>query len=943
MRKSLLLTLGLALAATTTATAQSVEITADQAKSMYKATSMGRVSVHDPSIVYNPDDSYFYIFGSHRGQARTKTLQTWSSFTAPWGKVQSDGTIASGVSNSEAFSTQQVTEITIGGKTVSLQNFDAKAWSAAVSSGYSVDGNMWAPDIIWNEAMKKWCMYMSINGDKWASSIVLLTADEINGTYTYQGPVVISGFQWSTNSYKKTDLELVLGTLSALPDRYNQGNSWGTYWPNCIDPCVFYDEEGELWMTYGSWSGGIFILKLNKETGLRDYDYTYSSDYASKGASFTSDPYFGKKLAGGYYSSGEGSYVEHIGDYYYLFVTYGGLTSDGGYEMRVFRSSTPDGTYTDTKGNNARYTKYAKNFGVNSDTRGEKIIGAYDGWGFQTLGELAQGHNSIVHTADDQNLLVYHTRFNDGSEGHQVRVHQTYVNKDGWLVAAPFEYHNEETTDTDVKSKQPFAADDMLGEYSLLIHKYGLDYENREVVEPITIKLNSNGRITGDKTGKWELTDGTAYIKLTLGGVEYNGVVSEQEMDGQSIKAVCISAVASTNGHNIWAYKMRDDYALAYQINNMTMPVKSKQNVSSHLNLIDDLNLQTNIEYSWTSSDTTVISNTGRFNSEGLTEDEEITLTLRLTCGKYYYENPITVKAKADTTTTGDAWSGLVAYYSFDSTPFLNAYDENQKATKARETGGTVPGTETDNDRQSKFIHQWAAAAGSASYMKIDNPLYGQTLSDGITVSFWLKRAEADKTGCLFSFYDASTKHTLYLTGNTYIAYWIDDDNWTDFNNPSQTSPSSIPTNEWALLTVTLSETEGYTVYVDGKKKPVARYKGEKAGTAFTTKSDADFAAILAHVAACEMCYTGFGGAAGSADACIDDLLIYNRALTADDVARLYRNETRVYDFAGITEGIESVVGKQTSNGNIYDLSGRRITTPTRGIYIKDGKKIVIK
>ena len=940
MNKQLLLTICFACAAT--AQAQTEEITADQAKSMYKATTMGRVSIHDPSIVYNPSDSYFYIFGSHRGQARSKTLQTWSTFTAPWGEVQSDGTITSGVANSKAFSTQQVKEITIGGKTVSLQNFDAEAWSAAVSSSYSIDGNMWAPDIIWNEAMQKWCMYMSINGDKWASSIVLLTADEINGTYTYQAPVVISGFQWSTNPYKNTDLELVIGTQSSLPDRYNQGNKWGTYWPNCIDPCVFYDEEGELWMSYGSWSGGIFILKLNKETGLRDYDYTYTSDYAAKGASFTSDPYFGKKIAGGYYVSGEGSYIEHIGDYYYLFVTYGGLDSDGGYEMRVFRSATPDGTYTDTRGNNARYTKYALNFGVNSDTRGEKVVGAYDGWGFQTLGELAQGHNSIVHTADDQNLLVYHTRFNNGTEWHQVRVHQTYVNKDGWLVVAPFEYHNETTTDANVKSVQPFAADELLGQYSLLIHKYGMDYENREVVEPINITLNANGRITGDKTGKWELTEGTAYIKLTIGGVEYNGVVSEQEMDGQSIKAVCFSAVSS-NGVNVWAYKMRDDYALAYQINNMTMPVKNKQNVSTHLNLIDDLNLQPNIEYTWASSDTAVISNTGRFNPEGLTGDEEVTLTLRLTCGKYFYENAVTVKAKADTTTTGDSWTGLVAYYSFNTTPFLNAYDENQKATKARETGGTIPGTETDNDRQSKFIHQWAGTSGSASYLKINNPLYGQTLADGITVSFWVKRADADKTGGLFSFYDATTKHTLYLTGNTYIAYWIDNDNWLDLNNPSLTTPSNIPVGEWALLTVTLSEADGYTIYVDGKKKPIARYKGEKDGTAFTTKSEADFQTILAHVAACEMCYTGYGATEGTAEACIDDLLIYNRALSADDVERLYRNATRVYDFAAITDGIEQTLSPTPTDSHIYDLSGRRVSTPTRGIYIKNGKKIIIK
>lgn len=47
----------------------------------------------------------------------------------------------------------------------------------------------------------------------------------------------------------------------------------------------------------------------------------------------------------------------------------------------------------------------------------------------------------------------------------------------------------------------------------------------------------------------------------------------------------------------------------------------------------------------------------------------------------------------------------------------------------------------------------------------------------------------------------------------------------------------------------------------------------------------------------------------------------------------------------GSTTGIETV---ETSKGNIkdgvyYDLQGRRVEKPTRGIYIVNGKKVVIK
>ena len=68
---------------------------------------------------------------------------------------------------------------------------------------------------------------------------------------------------------------MVIGLQSTLPTRYNRGGNWGTYWPNDIDPCVFFDEDGQMWMSYGSWSGGIFMLKLYKEKGLRDYTVTY--------------------------------------------------------------------------------------------------------------------------------------------------------------------------------------------------------------------------------------------------------------------------------------------------------------------------------------------------------------------------------------------------------------------------------------------------------------------------------------------------------------------------------------------------------------------------------------------------------------------------------------------------------------------------------------------
>ena len=50
------------------------------------------------------------------------------------------------------------------------------------------------------------------------------------------------------------------------------------------------------------------MLALDEETGLRDYSVSYDTDIHS-------DAYFGEKIAGGAYVSGEASYVQKIGDY----------------------------------------------------------------------------------------------------------------------------------------------------------------------------------------------------------------------------------------------------------------------------------------------------------------------------------------------------------------------------------------------------------------------------------------------------------------------------------------------------------------------------------------------------------------------------------------------------------------------------------------------------
>ena len=69
------------------------------------AYTLNRVSVHDPSIVWDPASNYYYVFGSHRAAAKSKNMMSWEAFQAPWATATSKN-----AANADAFTT--VSEIT---------------------------------------------------------------------------------------------------------------------------------------------------------------------------------------------------------------------------------------------------------------------------------------------------------------------------------------------------------------------------------------------------------------------------------------------------------------------------------------------------------------------------------------------------------------------------------------------------------------------------------------------------------------------------------------------------------------------------------------------------------------------------------------------------------------------------------------------------------------
>ena len=749
----------------------SIALSQDEIDSLTSNSSFQRTSVHDPSIVYDGQGTY-YVFGSHLGVSRSNDLENWTSIYTdnPSSGIFVENYNSEFTANTNAGSEVEVLDAEGNVVTATFGSYNMNNWIA----NNSINGNMWAPDVIYNSNLGKWCMYLSLNGADWNSGIVLLTADNIEGPYDYVGPVVFSGFSTSdsSKSFHDTDIELVIGAQDELPEKYRKiaDRSWGNFWPHTIDPAVFYDEDGKLWMVYGSWSGGIYMLELDENTGLRDYTVKYDSDYDQLGRSVTTDEYFGKKIAGGYYVSGEGPYIEHIGNYYYLFMSYGFYSPEGGYNMRVFRSDSPDGPYVDENGVSAIFDRYIMNYSPtdSSNNRGVKLMGGYQ-WPTMNKAEISQGHNSAIAAGDGKNYLIYHTKFNDGTAGHEVRVHQMFVNEDGWLVTAPYEYAGETI------SSDGYSISSIAGTYGFISHDFQMAYGDLAYNSPADIVLHEDGTISGAKEGSFTVTEGTPYCQITLDGVTYKGVFTEQMLGGTNVPVMCFTAV-SGDGLTIWGSgEITDKAAIAITAANTAYDAPKLTYGSISLPTQGDHGTT----ISWKSSDPGVIADDGTVGT--VNGEATVILTARISKGDYYYEKNYEVVVK----------------------------ELAQNETDSLVVGEFFTGEEID------------LSTALSNRISFANPLYkgtasGLDLSGGVTVSFDTRRTgNVNVLGTLFAFQgNGGDDGRMYFTPGSYLGYNAGGF-WYDANLKSYALVNDY-IGESAHVDVNLTAT-GFNVFVNNE------------------------------------------------------------------------------------------------------------------------------
>jgi arabinan endo-1,5-alpha-L-arabinosidase len=169
---------------------------------------------------------------------------------------------------------------------------------------------------------------------------------------------------------------------------------------NAIDPAAFIDESGNAWLAFGSFWGGLKLIRLDIATGAR-----MGTDFIA--------------LATRQNTEVEAPYLIHHGGFYYLFESVDLCCTDLlNYKIMVGRSAAIEGPYVDADGNNLL------------DGGGMLVVQGTARW-------IAPGHNAILQTASgDYNL--YHAL--DGSkeqpeDSPTLRISQLFWTPDGWPIS----------------------------------------------------------------------------------------------------------------------------------------------------------------------------------------------------------------------------------------------------------------------------------------------------------------------------------------------------------------------------------------------------------------------------------------------------------------------------------------------------------------------------
>ncbi len=274
-------------------------------------------------------------------------------------------------------------------------------WAVATVPDYK--GHTWAPDIAFRNGV--YYLYYSVSSfGKNTSAIGVAT----NTTLNPEDP----SFKWVDHGK----------VLQSVPGR----DEW-----NAIDPNLIFNEEGQPWLTFGSFWNGIKLVKLDK--GLKEVaqpEHWYTIAARPEGNPEIQGQENGRNAI-------EAPFIFKKDNSYYLFVSFDYCCKgeNSTYKMVVGRADNLVGPYLDKAG------KYMVDGG------GTLVLEGNRDW-------HGVGHNS-VYNFDGTDYLVFHG-YDAADEGKpKLRIEKLEWTPDGWpVVAAQDSKANPVPAKKDKKKKQ---------------------------------------------------------------------------------------------------------------------------------------------------------------------------------------------------------------------------------------------------------------------------------------------------------------------------------------------------------------------------------------------------------------------------------------------------------------------------------------------------------
>ncbi|MBA7521804.1 hypothetical protein ES705_13915 [subsurface metagenome] len=243
---------------------------------------------------------------------------------------------------------------------------------------------------------------------------------------------------------------------------------------NAIDPTVVFDSISQkLWMAYGSWHSGLYILELDTATGGLKTPGDRGVRVAARNGGL------------------EGPEITYRNGWYYLFVSYDPLGDL--YNVRVGRSTNPNGPYYDFNGvNMADYTdnipmiQAPYKFNYHPGWQGTGHCGVYSDNG--TYYMFNQSRPSI-----EPAMMVLHAR--------------KIFWIDDWPVVSPERYAGV--------PQCAITSDSLLGEWEHLIltYKTGGNYHSTST----PLELHTDGTFNSNTANIWTLDKDTLLLSWDSG------------------------------------------------------------------------------------------------------------------------------------------------------------------------------------------------------------------------------------------------------------------------------------------------------------------------------------------------------------------------------------------------------------------------------------------